>query len=414
MQKKKRQVILIDADIDSNEEELQETAELIQACDMELCDLWYQRIKEIKHLSYIGSGKIDEFAKGLKHQNVDCVIFQQPLSSLQAGYLSEAWGLPVIDRSELIIEIFEQRAHTQEAKLQVQKAKMEKHRNRLIGKSKSLGRQGGGQNKGSGETQLELNRRLLKQRIKECDRQIQALKKQNALHYTRRLKQQIPVAALVGYTNAGKSTILNALLKQTNAAEHKQVYAQDQLFATLDTAIRRISMPYAPDVLIVDTVGFVSNLPHELIDAFHATLDEIRHADLLLHIIDHHNPIRYAQQEATLHTLTTLQADTIPIIDVYNKCDLSDCPYPKAQNNAVYISADDQESIGLLREQIAEAIYGPKEAVTLCIPYTKNDVISTVLSLIQLQTKENHTSELILHGFLRKKLICDFMNYVKF
>ncbi len=414
MQKKKRQVILIDADIDSNEEALQETTELIQACDMGLCEVWHQRIKEVKHLSYIGSGKVEEFAISLKEQNVDCVIFQQPLSSLQAGYLSEAWELPVIDRSELIIEIFEQRAHTQEAKLQVQKAKMEKQRSRLIGKTKSLGRQGGGQNKGSGETQLELNRRLLKQRIKECDRQIQALKKQNALHYTRRTKQRISVAALVGYTNAGKSTILNELLKQTNAAKHKQVYAQDQLFATLDTAMRRISLPYAPDVLIVDTVGFVSNLPHELIDAFHATLDEIRHADLLLHVIDHHSPMRYVQQEATLHTLTTLQADTLPVIDVYNKCDLSDCLYPKAQNNAVYISAQDRESIKLLAEQIAETLYGPKEPVTLCIPYIKSDVISTVLSLIQLQTKENHTSKLILHGFLRKKLICDFMNYVKF
>lgn len=414
MQAKKRQVILIDAASATNEEDILETIELIHACDMEIIDVWHQQIKEIKHLSYIGSGKVDEFAQKLRYSNADCVIFQQPLSSLQAGYLGEAWNIAVIDRSELIIEIFEQRAHTQEAKLQVRKAKMEKQQSRLIGKNKSLGRQGGGRNKGSGEKQLELNRRLLKQQIKECDRQLQTLKKQNSLHYERRIKQQIPVAALIGYTNAGKSTILNALLKQSKAAVHKQVYAQDQLFATLDTSMRRISLPYAPDILLVDTVGFVSNLPHELIDAFHATLDEIRHADLLLHIIDHHSSLRYVQTEATLSTLKMLHAESIPCIDVYNKCDLSGIAYPKARNNAIYINANDPKSIALLSDQLAEALYGQKEAVTFRIPYEKSNIITAIHPLIQLKMQENHTSHIILHGFMRKKLILDYVNYVKF
>lgn len=405
---------MINAASAANEEDILETTELIQACDMEICDVWHQQLKEVKHLSYIGSGKVNEFAHKLKHFNVDCVIFQQALSSLQAGYLSEAWNIPVIDRSELIIDIFEQRAHTQEAKLQVRKAKMEKQQSRLIGKNKSLGRQGGGRNKGSGEKQLELNRRLLKQRIKECDRQIQNLKKQNSLHYEWRNKQQIPVVALIGYTNAGKSTILNALLKQSQAAAHKQVYAQDQLFATLDTSIRRISLPYAPDILMVDTVGFVSNLPHELIEAFHATLDEIRHADLLLHVIDHHSPLRHAQTEAALSTLKTLNTDFIPRMDVYNKCDLSNVTYPKINNNAIYMSANDPNSILLLSDQLAETLYGQKEAVTFRIPYENNNVLTAIRPFIQLKTQENHTSYTVFHGFMRKKLILSYMNYVKF
>lgn len=414
MQEKKRQAILIDADTEISEEAVQETAELISACDMELTDIWYQRIKEIKHLSYIGSGKAEEFTHTLQQLHIDIVIFRQPLTSLQSGYLSETWGIPVIDRSELIIEIFEQRAHTQEAKLQVRKAKTAKQMSRLIGKTKSLGRQSGGRNKGSGEKQLELNRRLLKQRIKDCDRKLSDLKKQHGLQYDRRKKQQIPVVALIGYTNAGKSTVLNALLAQEKIPKQKHVYARDQLFATLDTAMRKISLPYAPDIIVVDTVGFVSDLPHELIDAFHATLSEVQHADLLLHIIDHHSPLRHRQQKATLMTLETLRAEAIPIIDVFNKCDLSDIDYPKVQNNAVYISAFDTAGIKLLNEQIAETLFGCKEAVSFQIPYDKSHIIAAVRSLLELKAYENHTSYVILSGLMRKKLISYYANYVKF
>lgn len=413
MQTKTRKVILIDAG-DTAEEAIQETCELIAACDMELLEVWQQRLKEINHLSLIGSGKVVEFSERLKQYDADMMIFQQPLSSLQANYLSETWDIAVIDRSELIIEIFESRSHTQEAKLQVRKAKMEKQHSRLIGKTKSLGRQGGGRNKGSGEKQLELNRRLLKQRIRECERQIDALKKQHSLQYQRRSKQRIPVVALIGYTNAGKSTLTNALLAQSRQASQKQVLAKDCLFATLDTAMRRITLPYAPDILIVDTVGFVSNLPHELIDAFHATLDEVRHADYLLHVIDHSGTMRQAQMEATLTTLEILNAESIPRIDVYNKCDLNDISYPKACNDAVYISAEQKASVLFLSDKLAEAIYGPLEAVTFVLPHEKSAHLAAVSAYLKLTAQENRTSDVILHGFMRKKLISDYVNYVKF
>lgn len=411
---KTRKVVLIDAGIDTAEEALQETCELIAACDMELIYIWRQRLKEINHLSFIGSGKVEEFGECLKQYDADMIIFQQPLSSLQANYLSEAWDIAVIDRSELIIEIFENRSHTQEAKLQVRKAKTKKQLSRLIGKTKSLGRQGGGRNKGSGEKQLELNRRVLKQRIRECVRQIDALKKQHSLQYQRRSKQRTPVVALIGYTNAGKSTLINALLTQNRRASQKHVSAKDCLFSTLDTAMRRISLPYAPDILIVDTVGFVSNLPHELIDAFHATLDEVRHADYLLHVIDHSSTMRQAQIEATLTTLETLNAQSIPRIDVYNKCDLSDISYPKACNDAVYISAEQEASVLFLSDKLAEAIYGPLEAVTFVLPHEKSVHLAAVLSHLKLTAQENRTSDVVLHGFMRKMLISDYVNYVKF
>lgn len=414
MQANKRRVVLIDAAADTSEEAVKETCELIAACNMELFEIWQQRLKEINHLSFIGSGKVEEFNERLQQCDADMIIFQQPLSALQANYLSEAWNIAVIDRSELIIEIFESRSHTQEAKLQVRKAKMEKQHSRLIGKTKSLGRQGGGRNKGSGEKQLELNRRLLKQRIRECERQIKALKKQHSLQYQRRNKQRIPVAALIGYTNAGKSTLTNALLSQSRQSVQKHVLAKDCLFATLDTAMRRIALPYAPDILIVDTVGFVSNLPHELIDAFHATLDEVRHADYLLHIIDHSSTARQTQIEATLATLETLKAQNIPRIDVYNKCDLSDISYPKTYNDAVYISAKQEASVLFLSDRLAEAIYGPLEPVTFVFPHEKSAQLAAVLSYLKLTTQENHTSEVVLHGFMRKMLISDYVNYVKF
>ncbi len=178
--------------------------------------------------------------------------------------------------------------------------------------------------------------------------------------------------------------------------------------------MRRISLPYAPDILIVDTVGFVSNLPHELIDAFHATLDEVRHADYLLHVIDHSSTMRQAQIEATLTTLETLNAQSIPRIDVYNKCDLSDISYPKACNDAVYISAEQEASVLFLSDKLAEAIYGPLEAVTFVLPHEKSVHLAAVLSHLKLTAQENRTSDVVLHGFMRKMLISDYVNYVKF
>lgn len=414
MQNKNKQVILIDACSSSEDDAIAETIELIRACDWECIDVWHQRIKQANHLSYLGSGKAMEFAQSLQQMHADMVIFQQTLSSLQANYLSEVFSIPVIDRSELIIEIFEQRAHTQEAKLQVSKAKLEKQHSRLIGKTQSLGRQRGGKNKGSGEKQLELNRRRLRQRIRECDLQIQELKKQHSLQYRHRRQNQTAVVALIGYTNAGKSSLLNALLQDTGQTAHKQVTAQDRLFATLDTALRRISLPYTPDILCVDTVGFVSRLPHELIEAFHATLDEIRHADLLLHIIDIHASQRQEQITATHNTLEALQAQAIPCIEVFNKCDLTDIAYPRYAHNALYISAATQQGIDLLKAQLAEALYGKKETITLFIPYEKSSVIAEAQRFLQITKQENHTSGMLFEGYMHHNLIHDYVNYVKF
>ncbi len=222
------------------------------------------------------------------------------------------------------------------------------------------------------------------------------------------------MVALIGYTNAGKSSLLNALLQDSKQSAHKQVAAQDRLFATLDTALRRIPLPYAPDILCVDTVGFVSRLPHELIEAFHAPLDEIRHADLLLHVIDIHSPQREEQIAATHKTLEALQAQAIPCIEVYNKCDLADIAYPKATHHALYISAAAQAGIDLLKTQLAEALYGKKEAITLFIPYAESSIIAKLQRFLYITKQENHTSGVRFEGYMHQKLIPYYVNYVKF
>lgn len=411
--KQKKNVILINAPQENNEEAIAETKELIYACGMELVDVWTQNIKAITTATYLGSGKAQEFASALLDQPVDEVIFQQTLSPLQAANLQMLFQLPVIDRSELIVEIFEQRAHTQEAKLQVRSAKLKKQRSRLIGTATSLGRQSGGRNKGKGEKQLELDRRILKQRIAECDKQLKELEKHRRLQHIQRKKRSFFHVALIGYTNAGKSTLLNALLHHDDRATHSQVYVKDQLFATLDTALRRIKLPYAPDIICVDTVGFVSDLPHELIHAFHATLEEVQEADLLLHVVDASSEQRLQQQEITEQTLQTLHADAIPRILVYNKCDQTPYPFPSNKDGQVFLSASQHIGIENLLEAIADTLYGSFVNVSLEIPY-ESPKFATILKEMKIEEQENKEESAYFKGFIRKNRQTDYVNYVKF
>lgn len=410
----KRRVILIDAALHTNEDAIKESIELIKACDLEYVDLWVQRIKSITSATYIGKGKAQEFHDALTEQKIDLVIFQQSLSPVQAANLEEIFELPVIDRSELIVEIFEQRAHTQEAKLQVQSAKLRKQRSRLIGRDTSLGRQSGGRNKGKGEKQLEIDRRVIKQRMEECDRQLEELKKHRTLQHGQRKKRSFFQVALIGYTNAGKSTLLNAMLDHNDRKEETHVFAKDQLFATLDTTLRRIALPYAPDIIVADTVGFVSDLPHELVHAFHATLEEVRQADLLIHVVDVANPDHLTQMKITQTTLHELHADHIPILTVYNQCDLAQLPFPELHEDKIYMSALKQIGIDLLLEQIATTLYGPYVEQSMLVPYAQSSVIPMILRDLWVKIQENQENGTYFEGKIREKRIQHYLNYVKF
>nr|WP_184094475.1 GTPase HflX [Anaerocolumna cellulosilytica] len=363
---------------------MKELEKLAGACDLEVVGTLYQHLDRIQSYAYFGKGKVEELSEYRKEQEADTVVFNDELSPSQIRNLEEALNCKVIDRTVLILDIFSSRARTKEAQLQVEVARLKYMLPRLSGLRESLGRQGGGaglRNKGAGETKLELDRRKIEDRISRLESELAelALRRQN--QRKRRQKQEIPVAALVGYTNAGKSTIMNALMEYTNSEEDKQVFAKDMLFATLETSVRNISFPDNKSFLLTDTVGFISKLPHHLVKAFRSTLEEVSEADLLLHVIDYSDPDYELHKTVTHETLKELGADTIPVLYVYNKTDKAGIDtesVKKAEEEAssIYISAKSKEGVKALVERIKSLIFADYMEYQLLIPYDKGGIVS--------------------------------------
>lgn len=303
---------------------------------------------------FVGSGKADEIAHAVTDHQLDIVIFNHALSPAQQRNLERHLKTRVVDRTSLILDIFAQRAQSHEGKLQVELAQLQHLATRLIRGWTHLERQKGGIGlRGPGETQLETDRRLLGDRVKALRAKLAKLHKQRATQRRSRGRSQTFSVSLVGYTNAGKSTLFNALTKA-------KVYAADQLFATLDTTSRRIYLEEIGNVVISDTVGFIQDLPHQLVAAFSATLEETIHADLLLHVVDAASPARMEQIEQVNLVLKEIGADDIPQILVWNKIDLAGLEpslerdeYDKIRR--VFISAQSGAGLGLLRNAIAES-----------------------------------------------------------
>ena len=302
---------------------------------------------------FVGSGKADEIANAVTDHQIDIVIFNHALSPAQQRNLERRLSVRVVDRTSLILDIFAQRAQSHEGKVQVELAQLQHLATRLIRGWTHLERQKGGIGlRGPGETQLETDRRLLGDRVKALRSKLNKLHRQRATQRRARDRADTFSVSLVGYTNAGKSTLFNALTKA-------QVYAADQLFATLDTTSRRIYLGDAGNVVISDTVGFIRELPHQLVAAFRATLEETIHADLLLHVVDAASPARMEQIEQVNMVLKEIGADHIPQILVWNKIDaaglnpaLERDEYAKIQR--VFLSAQTGEGLGMLREAVAE------------------------------------------------------------
>ncbi|HDS1736993.1 MULTISPECIES: ribosome rescue GTPase HflX [Pseudomonas] len=304
----------------------------------------------------IGSGKVEELRDLVNAEQVDLVIFNHTLTPSQERNLERVFECRVLDRTGLILDIFAQRARTHEGKLQVELAQLEHMSTRLVRGWTHLERQKGGIGlRGPGETQLETDRRLLRVRLRQIKARLEKVRSQREQARRGRRRADIPSVSLVGYTNAGKSTLFNALTSS-------DVYAADQLFATLDPTLRRLQLDDLGPIVLADTVGFIRHLPHKLVEAFRATLEESSNSDLLLHVIDAHEPERMEQIEQVLAVLGEIGAEGLPILEVYNKLDLLEDVEPQIQRDAdgkperVWVSARDGRGLELVGQAIAELL----------------------------------------------------------
>src|SRR5690554_6425275 len=340
----------------------------------------------------IGTGKVGELASLVAELGVELVIFSHDLTPSQERNLERALGCRVVDRIGLILDIFAQRAHTHEGKLQVELAQLEHLSTRLVRSRTDLSRQQGGIGlRGPGETQLETDRRLLRIRVRQIKTRLEKVRNQRQLARRSRQRADIPSVSLIGYTNTGKSTLFNLLTESG-------VYAADQLFATLDPTVRRIEVPQLGPVTLADTVGFIRHLPHKLVDAFRATLEESASSDLLLHIIDAQSPERDEQIEQVQKVLQEIEAGDVPMLEVYNKIDLMDNVEPHIQRNEqgvpvrVWISAHKQQGIDLLQQAIAELLEEEIYVATVRLAQQQSRLRGKLFDLNAVQ-QETHTDD---------------------
>ncbi|ENQ3108763.1 GTPase HflX [Bacillus cereus] len=377
-----QKAILVGVNLNSEsdfEYSMEELANLAEACDVEVIGKVTQNLHRVNPSHYIGTGKIEEVSAFVKEADANLVIFNDELSPSQIRNLEADIDCKVIDRTILILDIFAQRAKTKEAQLQVEVAHLQYMMPRLIGLRESLGRQSGGvgtKNKGVGEKKLELDRRKIEEQIAALNKELEALVAQRQTQRKQRKKNEVPVVALVGYTNAGKSTTMNAMLEIFNGSEEKQVFEKDMLFATLETAVRNIQLADNKSFLLTDTVGFVSKLPHHLVKAFRSTLEEVAEADLLVHVVDYANPNYEHLIEITNQTLKQIGVENIQTIYAYNKADVVDIEIPKVQDDRVYLSAKQKVGIDELVQMIRTQIYKDYTKCEMLIPYDQGQLIS--------------------------------------
>lgn len=370
----------------TREDSLEELRQLAETAGAVVKAKFFQKRPKPDPGYFIGRGKVQELALFAQQEDIDVCIFDEELSPAQQRNLEQALGIKVLDRTALILDIFAQRARTNEGKLQVELAQMQYTLPRIMGQGLSLSRLGGGiGTRGPGETKLETDRRTIRDRIAYIKDSIDKMQHVRKLHRAKRNKNQIPSISLVGYTNAGKSTLLNVLTRS-------EVYAQDQLFATLDPTTRQLRLPDKRQAILTDTVGFIQRLPHQLVAAFKSTLEETLDADLLLHVIDVSHPLYKEQSEAVYNVLADIGARDKPVLCVYNKIDKLGpddsglLEQLKNEADSICISAKQEIGLAELLAAITDHLKLKSIELKLLIPYSDSaaaarmHVIGTVLS----------------------------------
>lgn len=395
---------------------MSELEELVKACQMLPIGSIVQNLKEINSAFYVGSGKLEEIKDKINELHPDLVVFNNELSPSQLKNLELKLDIQILDRTSIILNIFALRAKTNEAKMQVEIAKLRYMLPRLSGLHLSLGRQGGGNgfsNKGSGEKQIELDRRIIEDRISKLNKELSEIETRRNIQRRKRSDSEIPLVSLVGYTNAGKSTLLNALVDLSLSDESKKVYEEDMLFATLETSIRKIKIKDGKEFLLSDTVGFIRELPHMLIKAFRSTLDEVKNSDLLLHVVDFSDEDYEENIRVTNSTLKEIGADNIPVIYVFNKCDkVNDSKLPYVDGNKVCISAKNNIGINELINVISNNIFKGYVTCKMQIPFKRGDVVSYLKERYDFISTQYTNDGTLIEICLNKKDYGKYKNYI--
>ncbi len=356
--------------------------------------------------SFLGEGKVEELRQAVEATGANMVIFDNDLSPSQIRTLEDITGATVIDRSALILDIFAQRAKTREGRLQVELAQYQYLLPRLSGMGRSLSRQGGGiGTRGPGETRLESDRRHIRTRISRLQQELKEVRRVRGVQRQLREKNSVPVVALIGYTNAGKSTLLNAL---TGAG----IPANNRLFDTLDTTTRRMTVSDTLDVLLSDTVGFIAKLPHNLVEAFQATLEELQYADLLLHVIDASDPERTAHMEVVEKLAAQLAPQGVPIIEVYNKADLVEPQLIPVGENKVAISAATGTGLPRLLELVEQNLDTGVRRVTMKLPYSAAGEVDRIHREGKVFTTEYENDGIQVEAALSREMQGRYRDYI--
>lgn len=383
---------------------MQELKQLAYACDIEVKAVVTQNLDTISPQYYIGKGKVMEI-KELVEQD-DIVIFNEELTPLQIKNLTDQCQVEVTDRSDLILRIFASRAKTKEAKLEVGIARLQYLLPRLAGMKQNLYSQQGGMGfRGSGEKQIELDRRRIRRQLTQAKRELAMIEKQRQTQRQLRKHHQEKVVCLVGYTNSGKSSLLNALTS-------KKVYEKDMLFATLQTSSRRVYMK-KHHVIMSDTVGFIHQLPHSFVQSFRSTLEEVKDADLLIHVIDASSPYYHNQIETTLSVLKELDALDIPMIYVYNKMDLVHQPIVHEQGICIDVSVKEKKRLDDLENMIIDILFKDYELISVYIPYEEGHIFSEIEYQYEILHIEYLEKEIYVSFYVNQKHKQRYLPYMK-
>lgn len=376
--------VLVGMDNDEGYDTLEELNELAKTAGALVVGKVRVRRRTIDNATYVGSGKANELSLMGSELEADLFIFDDELSAIQLRTLEETLGARVIDRTTLILDIFAARATSREGKLQVELAQMRYRLPRLIGQGQVLSRLGGGiGTRGPGEKKLEIDRRRIRRRVFELETELSEIEKQRGLRRESRKANRVPLVALVGYTNAGKSTMLNALTDSN-------VLAEDKLFATLDPVVRKITLSGGTEALLSDTVGFINKLPHDLVEAFKSTLEEVSNSDLILQVVDISCPYHEKQMRVVDGVLESLHAADIPRIIVFNKADaIASCDLPAESENRLNVSALRGTGIEKLLSAVELKLNSARTEVDILVPYSKYEAVSMIRDRGMLLSEEH-------------------------